>query len=137
MSCQKNYDQIVKQNQQLVEENAKYKKTITNGQNSQQNSINSFIDKRINKMLGFNLNICENYEQYIIPKYRNKIQIGWSIRIKDIIISDIKICSNKILEFTSLLSLEENKVRAIKFLKQLKELNGNATKLRETPLEPL
>ena len=100
--------------------------------------INSFIDKRINKMLGFNLNICENYEQYIIPKYRSKIQCGWSIKIKDIVISDIKIKSNKELEFTSsIVSLEENKVRAIKFLKQLKELNGNATKLRETPLEPL
>lgn len=45
MSCQKNYNQIVKQNQQLVQENAKYKKTITNVQSSQQNSINSFIDK--------------------------------------------------------------------------------------------
>ena len=45
MSCQKNYNQLVKQNQQLVQENAKYKKTINNVQSSQQNSINSFIDK--------------------------------------------------------------------------------------------
>ena len=45
MSCQKNYNQLVKQNQQLVQENATYKKTMNNVQNSQQNSINSFIDK--------------------------------------------------------------------------------------------
>jgi hypothetical protein len=45
MSCQKNYNEVVKQNQQLVQENANYKKTINNVQSSQQNSINSFIDK--------------------------------------------------------------------------------------------
>ncbi len=45
MSCQKNYNEIVKQNQKLVQENANYKKTISNVQSSQQNSINSFIEK--------------------------------------------------------------------------------------------
>ena len=45
MSCQKNYNKLVKQNQQLVEENSKYKKTINNVNSTQQNSLNSFIDK--------------------------------------------------------------------------------------------
>ena len=45
MSCQQNYNQLVKQNQQLVQENTNYKNTINNVQSSQQNSINSFIDK--------------------------------------------------------------------------------------------
>ena len=45
MSCQNNYNQLVKQNQQLVQENTTYKNTINNVQSSQQNSINSFIDK--------------------------------------------------------------------------------------------
>jgi hypothetical protein len=45
MSCQKNYNKLVKQNQQLVQENDKYKKTITNVKSSQQNSINSFIEQ--------------------------------------------------------------------------------------------
>jgi len=61
------------------------------------------------------------------------------IFISDIVLSDIKIRSNKVLEFSSLLiTLEENKKRAIEFLKHLKELNnGNVIKLRETTLEPL
>lgn len=45
MSCQKNYNQLVKQNQKLVQENTKYKKNIKNVNNTQQNSLNSFIDK--------------------------------------------------------------------------------------------
>jgi hypothetical protein len=45
MSCQKNYNQLEKQNQQLVQENAKYKKTIKNVNSTQQNSINSFIEQ--------------------------------------------------------------------------------------------
>lgn len=55
MSCQKNYNQLVKQNQQLVQENAKYKKTMNNVQSTQQNSINSFIDKAT-KALGCDAN---------------------------------------------------------------------------------
>ena len=45
MSCQNNYDELKKQNEQLSQENAKYKKTMNNIQSTQQNSINSFIDK--------------------------------------------------------------------------------------------
>ena len=45
MSCQQNYNQLVEQNQELVKENSKYKKTINNVNSTQQNSINSFIDK--------------------------------------------------------------------------------------------
>jgi hypothetical protein len=45
MSCQKNYNQLVKQNQKLVQENTKYKKTVQNVNSSQQNNLNSFIDK--------------------------------------------------------------------------------------------
>ena len=86
----------------------------------------------------YKVNITDNYEMYITPKYRNKTQCGWRIRLKDIVISDIKIPPNKEFEFTStLISLEENKIRAIKFLQNIIELqNGNITKLRETSLEP-
>ena len=45
MSCQKNYNQLEKQNKQLVQENAKYKKSIKNVQLSQQNSINNLINQ--------------------------------------------------------------------------------------------
>ena len=114
-------------------QSTEYRQSVSSG------IMNSFIDKRITKMLGFKLNICDNYDDYINPQYRNKIQTGWSIRFRDIVLSDIKIRSNKVLEFSSLLiTLEENKKRAIEFLKHLKELNnGNVIKLRETTLEPL
>ena len=86
----------------------------------------------------YNLNISDNYEMYITPKNRDKIQCGWRIRLIDIVLSNTKIPANKEIEFTSpLISLEENKIRAIEFLKKIKELiNGNITKLRETTLEP-
>lgn len=86
----------------------------------------------------YKLNISDNYEMYVTPKNRDTIQCGWRIRIRDIVLSDIKIPPNKELEFTSsLISLEENKIRAIEFLKNIKELiNSNTTKLRETTLEP-
>ena len=86
----------------------------------------------------YTLNITDDYESYVTPKNRNKIHCGWRIRLKDIVVSDKKISPNKELEFTSpLISLEENKIRAIEFLKNIKELiNSNTTKLRETTLEP-
>ena len=100
--------------------------------------INSLVDKRIERIMKYKLNISDNYEMYVTPKNRDKIQCGWRIRIRDIVLSDIKIPPNKELEFTSpLISLEENKIRAIEFLRNIKELiNGNMTKLRETTLEP-
>ncbi|MEY4572324.1 MAG: hypothetical protein RLZ10_1557, partial [Bacteroidota bacterium] len=69
---------------------------------------------------------------------RNKTQCGWRIRLKDIVLSDVNIPPNKEFEFTSnLISLEENKIRAIEFLKKIRELiNSNVAKLRETTLEP-
>jgi hypothetical protein len=86
----------------------------------------------------YKLNITDNYEMYVTPKYRNKTQCGWRIRIKDIVTTDTKIPPNKELEFTSSLnSLEENKIRAFEFLKNIRELqNGNVSKLLETPIEP-
>jgi hypothetical protein len=100
--------------------------------------IHSLIDKRIKRIMKYEVNITDNYETYITPKYRNKIQCGWRIRMKDIVISDTKILPNKEFEFTStIISLEENKLRAIEFLKNIRELlNGDMTKLRETTLEP-
>jgi len=101
--------------------------------------ITSLKDKRIERIMKYTLNITDDYESYVTPKNRNKIQCGWRIRLKDIGVSDKKISSNKELEFTSpLISLEENKIRAIEFLINIRELlNGNMTKLRETSLEPL
>ena len=95
-----------------------FRKNISSG------LINSLIDKRINRIMQYNLNINDDYELYITPKYRNKIQCGWRIRLKDIIISNSKITPNKELEFTApLISLEENKLRALEFLKNIKELS--------------
>jgi hypothetical protein len=86
--------------------------------------INSLVDKRVERIMKYKINIKDNYEMYVTPKYRNQIQCGWRIRIKDIVLSDIKIMPNKELEFTSsLISLEENKLRAIEFLKNIKELS--------------
>jgi len=75
---------------------------------------------------------------YVTPKNRNNIQCGWRIRLKDIVLTDTKIPTNKEFEFTSpLISLEENRIRAIEFLKNIKELIiSNTTKMRETTLEP-
>ena len=100
--------------------------------------INSLADKRIGRIMKYKLNISDNYEMYVTPKNRDKIQCGWRIRIRDIVLLNTNIPSNKEFEFTShLISLEENKIRAIEFLKKIKELiNGNMTKLRETTLEP-
>jgi len=109
-----------------------FRKNISSG------IINSLLDKRIKRIMKYKVNITDNYEMYITPKYRNETQCGWRIRLKDIVISDSKIPSNKEFEFTStLISLEENKIRAIEFLQNIIELqNGNMTKLRETSLEP-
>jgi hypothetical protein len=100
--------------------------------------INSLECKRMERIMKYEVNISDNYEFYITPKNRNKIHCGWRIRLKDIVSSDIKISSNEEFEFTSqLISLEENKLRAIDFLKKTRELiNSNITKLRETSLEP-
>jgi hypothetical protein len=68
------------------------------------------------------LSIGDDYEKYIVPKLREKIQVGWRIRHRDIIVSDETIRSNKEIEFSSILSLEENKKRAVEFLKKLREL---------------
>lgn len=95
-----------------------FRKNISSG------LINSLMDKRINRIMQYNLKINDDYEIYITPKYRNKIQCGWRIRLKDIIISDSKISTNKELEFSApLISLEENKLRALEFLKNIKELS--------------
>jgi hypothetical protein len=73
MSCQKNYNQLEKQNEKLSKELANYKKTIDNVQNSQQNSINSFIDKAT-KALGCDSNcqrqktINELKQKYLAAK---------------------------------------------------------------------
>jgi hypothetical protein len=86
--------------------------------------INTLVDKRIERIMKYKINITDNYEMYITPKYRDKTQCGWRIRIKDIVITDTKISPNKELEFTSqLLTLEENKLRAFEFLKNIKELS--------------
>jgi hypothetical protein len=100
--------------------------------------INSLEDKRIERIMKYKLNISDNYEIYVTPKNRNKTQCGWRIRLKDIVLSDVNIPPNKEFEFTSnLISLEENKIRAIEFLKKIRELiNSNVAKLRETTLEP-
>jgi len=95
-----------------------FRKNISSG------LMNSLLDKRVERIMKYNLNIKDDYNIYITPKYRNKIQCGWRIRLKDIIISDSKIPPNKELEFTtSLISLEENKLRAFEFLKNIKELS--------------
>jgi len=86
---------------------------------------NSLLDKRIERIMKYKINITDNYEKYVTPKYRNTIQCGWRIRIKDIVMSDIKIQPNRELEFTSqLISLDENKLRAYEFLKKIKELSA-------------
>jgi hypothetical protein len=75
-----------------------------------------------------NIDIDENnIEKYITPRIKNKIQIGWYVRI-----------NKKVIEFKSAIEpLEQTKERAINFIKKIKEvLNGNVTKLRETTLEP-
>jgi len=91
-------------------------KTISNG------VINSYKDKRIERLLKFPLAILdEPYEKYITPKFRNKIQCGWRIRLRDIILSDVKILANKEIEFSSIMSLEEEKERANDFIKELKK----------------
>lgn len=109
-----------------------FRKNISSG------IITSLADKRIKRILQYNLCIEDNYENYVTPKYRNKIQVGWRIRLKDIVLSQVKIPANKEIEFTSeLKSLDENKIRAIKFLKLIKEcLNSNTTKLTGSSLEP-
>ena len=95
-----------------------FRKNISSG------LINSLVDKRVERIMQYNLNIKDDYNIYITPKYRNKIQCGWRIRLKDIIISDSKIPTNKELEFTTpLISLEENKLRAFEFLRNIKELS--------------
>jgi hypothetical protein len=96
------------------------------------------IDKRFDRILAFKINITESYDSYIRPKYSNKIQIGWYIRLRDIIITDTHIRSNNGIEFTSQqLSLEEDKIRALDFIKVLHEKSiSNMTKLRGTPLQP-
>jgi hypothetical protein len=110
-----------------------FRKTLSSG------LINSLVDKRIERIMKYQLNISDNYEMYVTPKNRDKIQCGWRIRLRDIVLLNTKIPTNKEFEFTSsLISLEENKIRAIEFLKNIKELiNGNMTKLRETSLEPV
>jgi hypothetical protein len=107
-------------------------------QNLSSGLINSLQDKRIERIMKYEVNISDNYDTYITPKYRNKIQCGWRIRIRDIVVSNIKILPNKELEFTSpLISLEENKLRAIAFLQNIRELkNGNVAKLTGKSLEP-
>jgi hypothetical protein len=98
--------------------------------------INYYSDKRINRLLEYSLIIDQDYEKYIKPKIRDKIQCGWRIRLRDIVNSDIKLSPNKEIEFTSIMSLEEDKNRAMNFLKEL--YNGNVTKLRENlPESPL
>ena len=100
--------------------------------------INSLVDKRIERLMKYKINIPDNYEIYVTPKKRNKIQCGWRIRLKDIVLSDVNILPNKEFEFTSpLISLEENKIRAIDFLKNIRELtNSNVAKLTGNSLEP-
>ena len=100
--------------------------------------MNSCIDKRFDRILAFKINITESYDSYIRPKYRNKIQVGWYIRLRDIVITDTLIRSNKDIEFTSQhLSLDEDKLRALEFIKVLHEKSiSNMTKLRGTPLQP-
>ncbi len=84
--------------------------------------ITSLEDKRIKRILQYKLNISDNYESYVTPKYRDKNHVGWRIRLKDIVLSEEKIPPNKELEFTSeLISLDENKIRAIEFLKLIRE----------------
>jgi hypothetical protein len=107
-------------------------------QNISYGIINSLFDKRIEKIMKYEVNIPDNYEIYVTPKYRNKKQCGWRIRIRDIVVSNNKIPTNKELEFTSsLISLEENKIRALEFLQNIRELkNGNVAKLTGKSLEP-
>ena len=83
--------------------------------------INCYLDKRIKRLLEYPLIIDENYEKYIKPKLRDKKQCGWRIRLKDIVNPNIKLSSNKEIEFTSIMSLEEEKNRAMNFLKELKK----------------
>jgi hypothetical protein len=92
--------------------------------------INYYSDKRIKRLLEYSLIIDQDYEKYIKPKMREKKQCGWRIRLRDIVNSDIKLSANKEIEFSSIMSLEEEKNRAMNFLKEL--YNGNVTKLRET-----
>jgi len=108
-----------------------YSRRLSNG------VMKACIDKRFDRILAFNINITESYNSYIHPKYRNKIQIGWYIRLRDIVISDTHIRSNNGIEFTSQqLSLEEDKIRALDFIKVLHEKSiSNMTKLRETPVQ--
>jgi hypothetical protein len=68
-------------------------------QNISHSLINSLFDKRIENIMKYEVNIPDNYEIYVIPKYRNKKQCGWRIRIKDIVVSNIKIPPNKELVY--------------------------------------
>jgi hypothetical protein len=97
--------------------------------------INALEDKRFERIKKYSISLNEDLDKYVTPKNRNAIQVGWRIRLKDIIKTDEKIPPNKELEFTSqLISLDENKIRAIEFLKIVKEsLNSNTFKLTGTP----
>ena len=110
------------------ESSDEFKNSVSNG------VMNYHIDKRIQRLLEYKLKIDDDSEKYVTPKLRNNIQCGWRVRLRDIVVSETKLRSNKEVEFSSMLSLEENKKRAIEFLKKLKELSGgNVIKLREVP----
>lgn len=133
-----NYNSLVPNGYNLTTSCKSFCQSFEFRKNLSSGIMNSLFDKRIERIMKYKLNITDNYEMYVTPKYRNKTQCGWRIRIKDIVTTAIKIPPNKELEFTSsLISLEENKIRAFEFLQNIRELqNGNASKLLEIPIEP-
>ncbi len=75
------------------------------------NMLNN-IKSHLNKFNDFIFNDDEcNFDKYITPRTRNKIQVGWYLRI-----------NKKVIEFNSSIDdIDTTKKRAIDFLKMLKE----------------
>ncbi len=90
-------------------------------------NINTHFEKHLSKFEGFVFEEDEtSFHKYITPCTKYGKQVGWYLRL-----------NNKIVVFKSSIQDSDSvKQRALNFLKILKErhnINGNMTKLRETP----
>ncbi len=90
--------------------------------------INYHVEKRISNLNLLSLKDITNVESVVRPRFQHGKHIGWFIRLKDILIDgDLK----KTFDFESrILSLDENKKRAIEFMNILIN-RSNTSKLRE------
>lgn len=90
-------------------------------------NINAHFEKHLTKFDGFVFKEDEtSFHKYITPRTKNGQQIGWYLRM-----------NHKTIEFkSSIQDLNSVKQRAHDFLNMLKQrsnINGDMTKLRETP----